>query len=453
MARSGRHIDVLVVGAGLAGLTCALDAATAGLTVQVLEAGTAPGGRMRTDLRDGFRLDRGFQVFNTDYPQVRRRIDTGRLSLHPFTPGFMLATPRGRVRIVNPLRAPRLLAEMRPTRLGGARDLAALSALCASDLVTPPRRIKQASDLPMGRALAKAGLSGGFVDEVLRPFFAGVFLDRDLETSSRVFHLVWRSMLRGRLTLPGEGIGVVPAQLARRLPPGALRFETPVRGLTDEGVVLADGTEAAARAVVVATGARSAAELVPQVSAPAMRSVTTYYHTTPYAPLDEPTLLVDGSMRVLNTVVLSAVCPGYAPRGQALVSTSVLGAADAPGEDVVRRDLAEVYRTDTANWSLVGEYRIEDALPAMPSPWPLIRTSRVIAGQDATDQGSYDQDPYAQDPYNQASDGTAAAGPGAADQARRYVCGDHRATGSVQGAMASGTRAARELVADLARGR
>lgn len=432
MALSGRHIDVLVVGAGVAGLTCALDLAAAGLTVQVVEAGDSPGGRMRTDVQDGFRLDRGFQVFNTDYPQVRHRIDANALSLHPFTSGFMLDTPRGRVRVVNPVRAPRLLAEMRPTHLGGLRDLTALAAMCAADLVTPPRRIKQAPDMPMARALTKAGMSPGFVDKVLRPFFAGVFLDADLATSSRVFHLVWRTMLRGRLTLPAEGIGAVPAQLARRLPPGALRLESPVRELGGDSAVLADGTEIAARAIVVATGARAAVQLVPQVRMPAMRSVTTYYHTTPYAPLDEPTLIVDSEMRVLNTVVLSSVCPGYAPRGQALVSTSVFGAADAPGEEAVRRDLALIYRTDTSNWSLVRQYRIEDALPAMPSPWPLIRTSRIL-NQDPGDQGS----------------GT----PGRAGDGRthRYVCGDHRATGSVQGAMASGARAAREVFADLGR--
>jgi glycine/D-amino acid oxidase-like deaminating enzyme len=307
-----------------------------------------------------------------------------------------------------------MLARLRPGELGGARDLTALVALSARDLLTPAHTIKHGPDLPAWRALEKAGLSPLFIDSVLRPFFAGVFLEQDLETSSRMFHLVWRSMMRGRLTLPEEGIGAVPAQLAALLPPDCLRLETPVRALTDDGVVLQDGAEIAARAVVVATGGPQACALLPQLFVPEMRSVTTYYHTTPYPPLDEPILMVDGEMRVLNTVVLSNVNPACAPRGHALVSTSVLGAESAPPEDAVRRSLAEIYRTDTANWSLVREYRIDHALPAMPAPWPLSRTTRIAPG--------------------------------------RYACGDHRATGSVQGAMASGTRAAREVHADLDRG-
>lgn len=416
MTGTGRPTDVAVIGAGLAGLVCALDLALSGLTVQVLEAADAPGGRMRTDLREGFRLDHGFQVFNTDYPQVRLRIDTGALHLRPFTPGFLLNTPRGRVPVVNPLRAPGLLARMRPNALGSARDLSALATLSARDLFTPPRSIKRGADVTARRALESAGMSRLFIDSVLRPFFAGVFLEQDLETSSRVFHLIWRSMMRGRITLPAKGIGEVPAQLARRLPPGALRLETPVRALTQGGVALEDGSEIAARAVVVATNGPTAAALLPQglLTAPAMRSVTTYYHTTPYPPLEDPILVADGAMSVLNTVVISNLGPDYAPPGQALVSTSVLGAADAPSEAAVRRNLAEIYRTDTANWTLVKEYRIPNALPAMPPPWPLTRPTRIAPG--------------------------------------RFVCGDHRATGSAQGAMASGARAAREVRAELVRG-
>jgi phytoene dehydrogenase-like protein len=226
--------DVLVIGAGLAGLVCALDLASSGFRVQVLEACDTPGGRMRTDAHDGFLLDHGFQVFNTDYPQVRRRIDTTALRLRPFTPGFLLRTPRGRVTVANPLRAPRMLARLRPGELGSARDLSALTALSIRDLLTPVRAIKHGPDLPARLALTNAGLSPLFIDNVLRPFFAGVFLEQDLETSSRMFHLVWRSMMRGRLTLPEGGIGAAPAQLAALLPPGCLRLETPVRALTDD---------------------------------------------------------------------------------------------------------------------------------------------------------------------------------------------------------------------------
>ncbi|MFE9342915.1 NAD(P)/FAD-dependent oxidoreductase [Streptomyces olivaceus] len=414
---SGAHPgtpDVVVVGAGLAGLACALDLCRAGRRVALLEASDGVGGRMRTDRRDGYLLDRGFQVFNTSYPQVKRRLDLKRLRLRPFTPGVLAHTPGGPVRVADPTRRPESARALLPGRVFGARDLAALAALTAGDALLPAGVLKRRADRSTSAALRRAGVSDAAVAHVLRPFLSGVFLEDRLETSARFFHLVWRSMVRGSLCLPADGIGAVPAQLAEGLPDGVLRLESPVREITPAGVLLEDGTETPAGSVVVATDAATAGRLLPGLSAPEGRTVTTYYHATDRPPLAEPTLVVDSAGTVLNTCVLSRVAPTYAPPGTALVSTSVLG-ADLPGTaGTVLRRLAELYRTPTGDWRQVAAYTVEGALPVMRPPWPLSRTTRHAPG--------------------------------------RHVCGDHRATGSVQGALASGTRAAREVLADLARG-
>ncbi|GGM07841.1 oxidoreductase [Streptomyces fumigatiscleroticus] len=413
MSASRSITDVLVIGAGVAGLACAQDLCAAGLGVRVLEASDAVGGRMRSDRHDGFLVDRGFQVFNTSYPQVRRRLELRDLWLRPFTPGVLIHTARGRLRFTDPSRRPRTLPDLLPGRLAGPRDLLALGALSARDMLAPVRMVKHAEDRTTRTALAAAGFSEDFVETFFRPFLSGVFLEDELETSSRVFHLIWRSMLRGTLCLPGAGIQAVPRALAATLPDGAVSLETPVVALGDGGAVTAAGTEIPARAVVVATGPGPAAELLPGIDVPAYRVVTTYYHVAPGSPLGEPTLLVDTARRFLDTVVLSDVVPGHAPAGAALVATSVLGTDGEGRQGAVREALAEVYGTDTAGWDLLTVRTVPDALPVMTPPQPLSRTSRVTAG--------------------------------------RYVCGDHRATGSVQGALASGARAAREVLRDLGR--
>ncbi|MFF1274821.1 NAD(P)/FAD-dependent oxidoreductase [Streptomyces marokkonensis] len=406
--------DTIVVGAGLAGLACALDLCRAGRRVALLEASDGVGGRMRTDRREGFLLDRGFQVFNTSYPQVKRRLDLRSLRLRPFTPGLIAHTPTGPVRLADPTRRPHAASALLPGRVLPARDLAALAALTARDAVLPAGLLKRRPDRSTATALERAGVSAATVTHILRPFLSGVFLEDRLETSARFFHLVWRSMVRGTLCLPAEGVGAVPAQLAAGLPDGVLRLETPVDAVTDSGVLLTDGRELPAASVVVATDAAAAARLLPGLAVPETRTVTTYYHAARRPPLTEPTLVVDGSGALLNTCVLTEVAPTYAPPGTALISTSVLG-ADRPGAGgAVLRRLAELYGTDTAAWRQVAAYTVEGALPAMTPPWPLSRTTRLATG--------------------------------------RYVCGDHRATGSVQGALASGTRAARELLADAVPG-
>lgn len=411
MATTGGALDAVVVGAGLAGLACARDLLTAGLDVRLVEASDAVGGRMRSDRYEGFVIDRGFQVFNTSYPQVRGRLDLRALALRPFTPGVLIHTDRGRLRFSDPTRRPREAADLLPGRLAGTRDLLALGVLSARDMLAPASVLKRGEERTTRSALAAAGLSEEFVERFFRPFLSGVFLEDELETSSRVFHLVWRSMLRGTLCLPTDGIGAVPRQLADALPAGTLRLDSPVDRLTDDGVLLTTGTELAAKAVVVATGPGPAAALLPAAHIGPYRTTTTYYHTADSSPLAEPTLLTDERRRFLNTCVLSEVVPGYAPAGTALIATSVLG-TDTPGREArLRTALAEAYATDASAWRLLTVRTIEDALPAMPPPHRLTTPAQLAPG--------------------------------------RFVCGDHRATGSVQGALASGARAAREVLREL----
>ncbi|MFD5419282.1 NAD(P)/FAD-dependent oxidoreductase [Streptomyces sp. NPDC127069] len=402
--------DVAVVGAGAAGLACASDLARAGLRVRLVEAEDTVGGRIRTDRVAGFTADRGFQVFNTSYPQVRRRLDLPALFLRPFSPGVLVHTDGGRLRLTDPTRRPRdgvaLLRDGRVT----PRDLLAFGVLSARAALAPASRLRSGPELTTRTALAGAGFSEEFVETFFRPFLSGVFLEDSLETSARFFHLVWRSMLRGTLCLPRDGIGAVPAQLAAGLRPGVLSTSSPVTGLTPEGIVLG-GRELRARAVVVATGAGAAARLLPGLTPPAGRTVTTLYHAVERSPLPEPTLLVDARRRFLNTCVLTEVQPDYSGDGRALVSTSVLGAPGPVEEAAVLGALAEAYGTDTGTWEPVHRVTVRGALPAMAPPLPLSRTTRFAPG--------------------------------------RYVCGDHRATGSFQGALASGARAAREVLADL----
>ncbi|GHG07826.1 NAD(P)/FAD-dependent oxidoreductase [Streptomyces filamentosus] len=406
--------DVVVVGAGAAGLACAGDLCAAGSRVLLLEAAEEAGGRMRTDRVNGFTLDRGFQVFNTSYPQVKRRVDLKALRLRPFTPGVLVHTDDGPRRFTDPTRRPGESRDLLPGRLASGRDLLALAALSARDALAPAAVLRRGGDGTTRDALARAGVSPHLVETFFRPFLSGVFLEDRLETSARFFHLVWRSMLRGTLCLPAGGIGAVPAQLASRLPPGVLRTSAPVSALTPGGVLLADGRETAARAVVVATGQRVAAELLPGLRVPDGRTVTTLYHAVPRPPLGEPVLVVDSRRRFLNTCVLTAVQPGFSSDGRALVSTSVLGSPGPADGKAVLDALGEAYGVGTDDWEPVHRVTVADALPAMPAPLPLSRTVRREPG--------------------------------------RYVCGDHRATGSLQGALASGARAARAVLDDLRTG-
>ncbi|WP_433229741.1 NAD(P)/FAD-dependent oxidoreductase [Actinomadura formosensis] len=399
---------VIIVGAGLAGLACAVRLHEAGVPVRVLETSDAVGGRVRTDIVEGFRLDRGFQVFNTAYPEARRVLDLKALDLRPFASGLLVFHGGRRDRVMLPWRHPGHALSGALADVGSVRDKAALAAMTARDLTVPGSWIRDGAERDTAAELRHWGISDEMIEKLLRPFLAGVLLERELETSSRFFHLVWRSFARGTIGVPALGMGRIPEQLAARLPDGAVSLGTAVREVTGDGVETVDGEAIKAGAVVVATDPVRAAALVPEIEAPVMRSVTTFYHAAPESPLEEPVQIIDAEGVITDTLVLTDAAPEYSPDDRALISTSVLGTN--VHESRVRGRLNEIYG-DTSAWRLLASYPVKVALPAMPPPLPLRRPVRMRAG--------------------------------------RYVCGDHRDTGSIQGALVSGRRAAEAVLADL----
>ncbi|WP_103349316.1 NAD(P)/FAD-dependent oxidoreductase [Amycolatopsis sp. CA-128772] len=402
--------EVVIAGAGLAGLAAAITLHRAGVPCAVLEAGDDVGGRVRTDVVDGFRLDRGFQILNPAYPAIRRLADVDALDLGRFWRAVRIADDDRVSLLGNPVDTPKALRDIAARRYLSAKDLAALGALSARVAAGPAKAIIDRDDRTTLDELRRAGVSARAVETVFRPFLSGVFLESELATSARFFQLVWRSFLRSAPSLPALGMGELPRQLARTLPTTALHLGTPVAEVRPGRVRTAGGETWTARAVVVATDGSTAARLT-GVEEPRWNSGTTWYFAPPRSPLREPVIVVDArGGPVTSTSVVSEVCPSYAPPGAALVSASALSTLP---EAEVRRVLGRMYRTDATRWPLVGRYEITHGLPAMPPPHGIRRPVRLGDG--------------------------------------RYVCGDHRDTSSLQGALASGARAARAVLADLGR--
>ncbi|MBM0127313.1 NAD(P)/FAD-dependent oxidoreductase [Pimelobacter simplex] len=407
-------VPVLVAGGGLAGLACATRLHREGVAVLVLEAGDVVGGRVRSDVVDGFTVDRGFQVLNTAYPALQRAVRLRDLDLRPLPSGIRVRRAGRLHDLPHPASSPTAPLRAMASSATGLRGKAALARYAGSVLATRPRRLKERPDVPAGEAWAT--LPSGLVRDLLVPFLSGVVLEDDM-TTSRVFtDLMMRMFATGRSAVPAAGMQALPHALARQLPSGSVRLGSPVAEVRPDRVTLADGTAFEARAVVVATDPWTAPALVPALgTAPAPRGVTTYWFAArPWRGLDG-TLAVDADgSGVTNSVVLSASAPSYSTDGRALVATSVLhtdGRARTDA-DTARRTAAALHRAPDDDWELVAAHDVPFALPAMTAPHPLRRPAYL---------------------------------PGAGV----WVAGDHRDTSSIQGALASGDRVARSVLRHL----
>lgn len=400
---TAREADVLVVGAGLAGLAATLRLVAAGRSVRVLEASDAPGGRMRSDVVDGFTVDRGFQVLNTAYPELHRIGLPGDLDLRAFLRGALLRDRTGRRLVADPRHAPSGAIGLLTAPLGSTADRVRLGAYLAEVTATPAGLRRRAPDVELREALRRHGVAGDPVEHFLRPFLQGVLLERELTTSSRFAAFVLKTFALGTVGVPAAGMGALPVALAARLPAGTIGYGARVAAVRPGEVDVVGGTTLRAEAVVVAADPLTAAALL-DLEPPVMHAVTTVWHAVPAPPTERPVLLLDTEGGpVANSVVMTNAAPTYGSDGRALIASSVLAPEPLP-DAVLRATLARLWGVGTATWEEVAVTRVPAALPALPGGSPLRKPVRLTEGL--------------------------------------YVAGDHRDTPSSQGALVSGRRAA-----------
>ena len=403
--------DVIIVGAGMAGLACALRLQKAGREVLLLEGSDRPGGRVRTDLVDGYLIDHGFQVLLTAYPEAVRHFDYKALDLQAFLPGAQVFTAEGWQTVGDPFRS---LSDLIPTlqaEVGSLMDKARI-LLWRGAVVAAGDRVFVGRDLPLHELLTRTyGFSPKMVDRFFRPFLGGVFLDPSMQTSRRMADFVWQMFSAGTASIPRDGMGALAAQLAGKLAAGSLQTGRRVATAGPGAVTTEDGERLEAAEVVIATDLHQAARWLPH-HAPDRGASGGHYLSfdAPASPGSRPVLHLngEGAGPVNNLHVVTDLLPHAAPAGRALISVTCLG--DAPNLAEVTNQLRRWFGPQVEAWRLVDNRSIPDALPrqAVGDLNPFERSVRVTGGL--------------------------------------LVCGDHRDQSSIQGALRSGRRTAEAIL-------
>lgn len=422
---------IIIIGAGLAGLTCAKKLNEAGHKVLVLEAADQVGGRVRTDYHeDGYRLDRGFQVLFTSYASAKRHLYYDTLKFRKFDPGAILVKNRKKYEITDPLREPThafssLLNPLIPladkVRILRLRNQ--LAGQSTNDIFTG-KLDEAGKDETTEAYLKRQGFSDKFLDNFIRPFYGGIFLDRSLRTSARMFQFTFKMLATSDIVVPAEGIQLIPKQLASTLPKGAIRYNTRVSELliSNEqvrGVQLTNGERIEAEQVVIATASPEANRLLKLHELPLpqeAKSVVCVYFAGDERLYPQRKILLntDPQAYVNNAVLLTNIAPTYAPPRKHLLSASVLGNPEEDDETVAERSRAEIAtwfpEHDLKRWQLLAVYRIPFAQFAQPA-------------------GIFDELPG----NNTGIEGL-------------YVAGEYTKSSSIQGAIHSGEHAAQAIL-------
>ena len=402
--------DVVVVGAGLAGLSAARRLHEAGRAVVVLESSDGVGGRVRSDLVEGYRLDRGFQVVLTAYPELGAQFDLEALDIRCFEPGAMVWDGRRLSAVGDPLRRPRTLVPTLTAPIGSVgdklrvlRQRLRLGRASAADLL-------RGEDVATIDALRSDGFSDRMIERFFRPLVGGIQLDPSLRTSRRMFDVILRSLITGDVGVPARGMGAIPEQLAGRLPAGTIHLGTPVAAVAPGEVVVDGHGKIAATSIVVATDGPSAVDLV-GLPVVASNPATCVWFAADRPPISERYIVLDptGAGPATNIAVMTNVAPEYSPDESALIAAACPGVLDPAAEPTVRAQLRAIFGAPVDGWRHLRTDAIEHGQPRQYPPFA--PKQRVALG-----------------------DGL-------------FVCGDHRDTASIQGALYSGRRCATAVLA------
>ena len=395
--------SVIIIGGGLSGLACANRLYAMGALPSILEASDAPGGRVRTDEVDGFLLDRGFQVYLSAYPEAGRLLDLEALDLKQFRPGALVWKDEKFHRVMDVFRCPLAAPVSVLAPIGSFWDKLRIAKLRAFLLRNELEKDQTTEDF-----LREFGFSDRMIDDFFRAFYGGIFLERDLRTSARMFAFTFKMFTEGYATLPAKGMQQIPRQLAARLPAGGIHTNAAVSSVDRNSVVLQSGEKLNADVVVVATDVEVAGRLLPgfDMLPKRWRPVTGLYYSAPVSPLKEAIIALNSGNGVVNNVcVLSDVSSDYAPVGQSLISVTAL--AEQANEDTVKSELRAWFGGQVDRWRHLRTYNIRKALPE----------------QLPTETG---------ESYRR-HDGV-------------FVCGDHCSSASIEGAIVSGKTTAEAVL-------
>ena len=404
---------ITIIGAGISGLTAAVYLHQKGYKIQILEASDRAGGRIKTDLIDGFRFDRGFQVLLTEYPETKALLDYKKLNLKRFLPGATVLYDEGQFEIADPFRRPSATFATLFAPVGSFKDKINTFFLKNKLVnISIPNLFKQ-PEIDTISQLKKYGFSLKMINRFYKPFFSGIFLENDLTTSSNMFDFVMKMFSEGDAAIPALGMEEIPKQLVAMLPENSIQYNLKVTAIENNKIICENGTTLEADKIIIATEAIGLASNYISKTKHNFHQVTNVYFEANVPPTKKAVVILNAATTkkwANNLTVMSNISNQYAPKGKVLISVSYIGIPaidDATLAENMKTELKQWYGNQVSAWKLLKTYRIKYALPNQEKVANEVDHSKIKINDNL------------------------------------FICGDHLLNGSINAAMKSGRMVAK----------
>jgi len=365
MSDNGKDARIHIIGAGISGLIAATNLEKQGYSPVILEASDRIGGRVATDIIEGYQLDRGFQVLLNAYPMANKYLDYEALELQKLRPGAMIYTDGSGSMFGDPLRDPGMLFDTVFSKAATLKDKWKILQLKRTLDRMPLADIFQMEECTTLEYLQSFGFSETVIAHFFRPFFSGIFLEDQLATSNRMFAFVYKLFGEGDAQIPKAGIGAIPEQLAQQLERTTIQLESPVASVQQQQIFMESGEQIATDFTILATDPSG---LLPNfASSLEWKSCDNLYFTAPQKSIQTPLIGLNSKRDGLINNLFFPTSIATKHRGdQELLSVTVVGEHTHTKEELIAHVNAELASDfGIADAKYLHHYRIDQALPQL----------------------------------------------------------------------------------------
>lgn len=411
---------VIIIGAGISGLTAAYYLKKQDIPFLILEKEGHIGGRVQTVEEDGYLFDVGFQVFLDAYPEAQKILDYKTLNLRNFEPGAYIKWKSRMYAVVDPTRKPSKILAGLFSPVGTLSDkIKVLKLRYRLKNKSVDSIFSQVERSTSDVLTTEYGFSSSMINRFFKPFFSGIFFENELKTSCRMFDFVYKMFTVGNACLPAKGIAAIPNQLADSIGRENIRLNSEVKGINNNKVTLDNNEELEGALILLSTSNSSIYKATNLDFLPQWQGVFNFYFSCTTKPLNQAMIALNANPNklVCTVAVPSMIAPDYAPKGKHLISVTVLSKGSEKTDEIklyehVRKELAALFK-NTKDWEYLKVFKIPMALPNQEHvtdeiSWEYIRRSNTL-----------------------------------------FICGDYLMNGSLNAAMKSGRLAAHAIAREL----